>query len=36
MTAIPSQRKRPTMKHQKKQGKEANERANIEANQAGT
>jgi len=36
ITAIPSQRQRPAMRHQKKQGKEANERANIEASQAGT
>jgi len=36
ITAIPSHRQRPTMKHQKKQKKETNERANIETSQAGT
>jgi len=35
ITAIPSHRRRPTTKHQRKQGKETKERANIEASQAG-
>jgi len=35
ITAIPSHRQRPTMKHQRKQGEETKERANIEASQAG-
>jgi len=33
--ATPSQRIKPMMKHQKKQGKETNERASIEASQTG-
>jgi len=35
ITAIPSQKNRPTTKHQKKQGKETMERASIEASQTG-